>query len=902
MAQITSSVGLISGLNTGQIISELVAIDAEPVTLLQHQITTVSNQATAFNDLATTLQTIQDAGTSLKSDLTFQNATTTSSNPSALTATATPGASVGSYQFSVARLVTSQQLVSQGYADPTSTPLNPGTITIDLGGGQLNTENKLTDLNGGAGANLGTFRITDRSGASAVIDTSSAVTLQDVVTDINTATGINVKASIQKDHLVLTDETGKTSNDLIVQDVNGNGAASSLGIAGDSSTGTLTGTSINYLSNATAIGQLNDGNGIQLGSGGADLSIDPGDGGAAIQVSLSGTSTVGDIVKAINTAGGNRLSASLNGEGIKLTSASGGEIAVTDLNGSKAAEGLGLAGASSSGGTLSGDPILADLGTTLLSQLNGGSGLSLGTLSVQSSSASSATSIDLSSAKTVQDVIDDINNAGAGVTAALNNASDGIQITDTGGGSGSLVLGGAAATSLGLSGTFSAGATATGANLHHQYISANSALSTYNGGTGVPAGSFTITNSKGASATIDTTTDVTLGDVIKQINDAKLNVVASINANGNGLLLTDNAGGSAKLAVADNQGSTAAQQLNIAGAATANTIDGGLQKTIAVTASDTLTTLEQKINTLNFGVNAQIVNDGSATNGYRLSLSAVNSGKAGQVTVDDGTTGLNTSTLIQAQDAAVFFGSSTGASKPILITSSKNTLYHVINGVSITLNGVSQSPVTLNVTNDVSNVTSQINSLVDNFNQTIEGISTLTSFNTTTDQGSLLLGNSTIEGIQSKLYDAINTVVKGAGHYSTLADVGLSIDEQGHLSFDEDTFNAAYSEDPTDVSKLFTDTTSGFGKVLESDVKDLIDPVTGSVTLETQTLANQNLNNQQRLTELNAVVDATRSRLQLQFANLETVLAGLQSQQSALNTIGSISSSSSSSSSSSKSG
>jgi flagellar hook-associated protein 2 len=314
MAQITSSIGLISGLNTAEIINELVSIDAQPVTLLQQQIDTVSEQTTAFNDLATSLQTIQSAGTALKSPLTFQNATTTSSDPSALTATATPGASVGSYQFSVARLVTTQQLVSTGFASSTTGGVGTGNITIDLGGGQLSTENNLSDLNGGSGVSLGEFKITDRSGATATIDTSNAVTLQDVVTDINTASGINVKASINGDHIVLTDETGKTTSDLIVQDVDDDGAASSLGLTtttssdgtaiGDSSTGTLTGSSINYISSSTDVSKLNDGNGIQLGSGGADLSINPGDGGSAIQVSLSGDTTVGQVIKSINTAAG----------------------------------------------------------------------------------------------------------------------------------------------------------------------------------------------------------------------------------------------------------------------------------------------------------------------------------------------------------------------------------------------------------------------------------------------------------------------------------------------------------------------------------------------------------------------------------------------------------------------
>jgi flagellar hook-associated protein 2 len=905
MAQITSSIGLISGLNTSQIISELVSIDAQPVTLLQQQIDTVSEQTAAFNDLATSLQTIQSAGTTLASPLTFQNATTTSSDPSALTATASPGASIGSYQFSVARLVTTQQLVSQGVADPTTSSLGTGNITIDLGGGQLSTENDLNTLNGGSGVSLGEFKITDRSGATATIDTSNAVSLQDVVTDINTATGINVKASLDGNHIVLTDETSQTASNLIVQDVDDDGAASSLGIAGNSTTGTLTGTSINYLASTTATSSLNDGNGVQLGTGGADLSIDPGDGGSAVQVSLAGDTTVGAIVNSINTAAGSRLTAAASGEGITLTSASGGTIAVSDLNGSKAAEGLGLTTGTQSGSTLTGAPVLADLGTTLVSQLNGGSGLSLGTITVQSSANSGPTSINLSGATTVQQILDDVNNAGAGVTASLNNAGDGIAITDTGNGSGSLVIGGTTATELGLAGTFAAGSTATGTNLHHQYISAATTLANYNGGKGVAAGSFSITNSKGASSTIDTTNDTTIGDVINQINTANIGVTAGINQNGNGLVLTDTAGGTGELTVANTQGSTTATDLNIATIATgtgaANTIDGALEKTIAVTSTDTLTTLQQKINSLDFGVTAQIVNDGSASNGYRLSLSAVNSGTAGQVTVDDGTTNLNTTTLIRAQNAAVFFGDAGSGSKPILITSSTNTLNNVVNGVSISLNGVSQSPVTLNVTNDPSNVASTINNLVSNFNQTIEGISTLTSFNTTTDQPGLLLGDATVQTIQNQLYAAVNTVVKGAGNYTTLADIGLTLDEQGELSFDEDTFEAAYSDDPSDVTKLFTDATAGFGTVLNTDVTSLIDPISGTITQETNTLATRNQNYQDRLVELNQMVDDTRSRLQLQFANLETVLAGLQSQQSALGTISSVSAPTTSSSSSSSS-
>jgi hypothetical protein len=48
----------------------------------------------------------------------------------------------------------------------------------------------LADLNGGKGVARGQFRITDRSGASTVIDASGAVTLDDVVKRSNTSSDV----------------------------------------------------------------------------------------------------------------------------------------------------------------------------------------------------------------------------------------------------------------------------------------------------------------------------------------------------------------------------------------------------------------------------------------------------------------------------------------------------------------------------------------------------------------------------------------------------------------------------------------------------------------------------------------------------------------------------------------
>src|SRR6185437_673140 len=160
MGTITSGIGLISGINTGQLISELMSIDQQPVTQLQTRMAKANAQGAAYTDLSNKLQSLQQVGQSLELPSSFSNSTANSSDQNVLTATTGIGAAVGSYQFQVARLVTAQQSISNGYAS-TNALVGAGTITLSMGGGSLNTQTNLAQLNGGNGVQRGQFRITD---------------------------------------------------------------------------------------------------------------------------------------------------------------------------------------------------------------------------------------------------------------------------------------------------------------------------------------------------------------------------------------------------------------------------------------------------------------------------------------------------------------------------------------------------------------------------------------------------------------------------------------------------------------------------------------------------------------------------------------------------------------------
>src|SRR5687767_7051102 len=107
MASISSSVGIVSGINSKDIIDQLMALEARPKDLLQKRIDAAQEQKLAYTDLATRLTSLRLSAQTLKKPSNFQASTATSSDEDVLSATASNGAAVGAFQFQVARLVTS---------------------------------------------------------------------------------------------------------------------------------------------------------------------------------------------------------------------------------------------------------------------------------------------------------------------------------------------------------------------------------------------------------------------------------------------------------------------------------------------------------------------------------------------------------------------------------------------------------------------------------------------------------------------------------------------------------------------------------------------------------------------------------------------------------------------------
>jgi flagellar hook-associated protein 2 len=236
----------------------------------------------------------------------------------------------------------------------------------------------------------------------------------------------------------------------------------------------------------------------------------------------------------------------------------------------------------------------------------------------------------------------------------------------------------------------------------------------------------------------------------------------------------------------------------------------------AANNNTTLSGLRDYINDNDFGVQAAIVNDGS---GYRLTLTSENSGAANsmEITVtDDGDANNNdnaglsqlafnasaqTSMLqtVQAQDAALKING-------LDITRETNTVIGAIDGVTLNLlkDDVGNT-VTVNVTESSESLSTGIQEFVEGFNGLTKTISTLTSYNSETEEAGILIGDSTVRSISNQLRNIVSSSISQlTGNIQSLADIGIKTTLDGTLELDLSTLNAALASYPDEVAALFT--------------------------------------------------------------------------------------------------
>jgi flagellar hook-associated protein 2 len=188
-----TSAGLGSGLNVGQIVTQLVAVERDAADRrIATEETRTQSKLASYASVTGALAGLTNALAGLKSGSALTARAVTSSNATSVTGSASSNASVGSYRVSVTRLASAQRIASTAIpAVPTATTqIGADTLTIAVGGvsfsltvsAENSTLNGIRDLINNSSDNTGVSAsvITTSGGPSLVLaarDSGAAKTL-----------------------------------------------------------------------------------------------------------------------------------------------------------------------------------------------------------------------------------------------------------------------------------------------------------------------------------------------------------------------------------------------------------------------------------------------------------------------------------------------------------------------------------------------------------------------------------------------------------------------------------------------------------------------------------------------------------------------------------------------------
>jgi len=240
-------------------------------------------------------------------------------------------------------------------------------------------------------------------------------------------------------------------------------------------------------------------------------------------------------------------------------------------------------------------------------------------------------------------------------------------------------------------------------------------------------------------------------------------------------------------------------------------IGSSASSTITIdSTNNTLDGLRLAINNLGLDVKASFLNDGAATNPYRLLISGTQTGSSGAVTmsanITSGTVTMGFETTQTAQNARLSLDG-------VSITKSSNTITDVITGAALKLQSAGSGTISLST--DTEAITTKVSDFVDEFNDISLFLAEQLALDSETEQTGVLFGNFAVQNLQQILRSSISSKVTGiSGDYTYLSQIGITTQSDGTIILDTDDFSDALVGDIENVSQLF----SSNGSVTNSSV------------------------------------------------------------------------------------
>lgn len=304
-------------------------------------------------------------------------------------------------------------------------------------------------------------------------------------------------------------------------------------------------------------------------------------------------------------------------------------------------------------------------------------------------------------------------------------------------------------------------------------------------------------------------------------------------------------------------------------------------------SNNTLEGIRDAINAANEGVTATIVNDGDATNPYRLVLSSTESGSGESIRVavageadlinllgHDPAGTQNFSENVTARDANFTVDG-------IAITKASNTVTDVIAGVSLDLVAETPGPVTVSVSQDTDSAKAAIQAFITAYNELREVINTETAAGIDGAVGGAFASDSATRQIFNTIRDELNQPPTGiTGAYTTLSSIGISVQRDGTLELDETLLDTAIQDDSNNVAELFS-SADGYATRLDTDLDELL-VFNGIIDSRTTVFEDRISTLEDRQVTLESRLDRIEARMRQRFTALDVLVSSLQATNTAL--------------------
>jgi len=139
MPGIGSIDGLISGLNTTEIVDTIIAAERREANLLEQEQAGKTNIISAYKALQAKFLALNTELSNLTRTSSYETATISVSDDTILTATSAGRVNPGSYNMQVLALARNHQMASQGFSDQSIALMGTGSITLQVGDGSART-------------------------------------------------------------------------------------------------------------------------------------------------------------------------------------------------------------------------------------------------------------------------------------------------------------------------------------------------------------------------------------------------------------------------------------------------------------------------------------------------------------------------------------------------------------------------------------------------------------------------------------------------------------------------------------------------------------------------------------------------------------------------------------------